>query len=99
MKSNNKTTADAATQDWQGYTLEQLRFRRAMAAIKSQMGRERIAAQFAQSKQQLNDNGLRSAIFSKSALSGLKTVDYVLLGYKVSKLGYKVWKKFKGRRS
>lgn len=95
--AGNPSAANAA-EEWGGYTLDELRMKRAMAAIKTEIGKERISSRLSQAKSQVEEGGIRSMIFSGNVLSGLKTVDYVILGYKTSKLAWRLWNKLSGRR-
>ena len=99
---NNNKTGSASSSDksdqWEGYTIDELRVKRAMAAVKSEIGKERIMSKLTDAKTQVDNDGLRSMIFGGKMLSGLKTVDYVILGYKTSKLAWRLWHKFSGPR-
>ena len=98
-KTNAGDTSAANTAvEWGGYTLDELRMKRAMAAIKTEIGKERISSSLSQAKSQVEEGGIRSMIVSGNVLSGLKTVDYVILGYKTSKLVWRLWNKLSGRR-
>ncbi len=98
--TNNNSKPVANGKDgaqWKGYTLEQLRFQRALAAIKSEVAKERITAKLSQAKAQASSGNVRSLLFGSDVIGRLKTVDYLLIGYKVSKLSYKLWHKFSHR--
>ena len=100
MRKTNAGDASAVNTavEWGGYTLDELRMKRAMAAIKTEIGKERISSSLSQAKSQVEEGGIRSMIFSGNVLSGLKTVDYVILGYKTSKLVWRLWNKLSGRQ-
>lgn len=97
--NNSKPVAGAKDGDaqWKGYTLEQLRFQRALAAIKSEVAKERITVKLGQAKAQASSGNVRSLLFGSEVIGRLKTIDYLLIGYKVSKLSYKLWHKFSHR--
>ncbi len=99
MTNNNSKPAASGKDEtqWKGYTLEQLRFQRALAAIKSEVAKERIAAKLSQAKEQASSGNVRSLLFGHEVIGRLKAVDYLLIGYKVSKLSYKLWHKFSHR--
>lgn len=80
---------------WKGYSLEELRYRRALAAIKCEIGNEKVRSSVAELKMGVRNNGLRSFFFGKDLLGSLKLVDYLIIGFKLSKLVSKVWKKSK----
>ena len=96
--NNSKPVANGNdTAQWKGYTLEQLRFQRALAAIKSEVAKERITVKLAQAKTQASSGNVRSLLFGSEVIGRLKAVDYLLIGYKASKLSYKLWHKFSRR--
>ncbi len=96
--NNSKPAASGNTESqWRGYTLEQLRYQRALAAIKSEVAKERISAKLSLAKEQASSGNVRSLLFGSEVIGRLKAVDYLLIGYKVSKLSYKLWHKFSHR--
>lgn len=95
--NNSKPAAGAGDTQWKGYTLDQLRFQRALAAIKSEVAKERITAKLSQAKAQASSGNVRSLLFGSEVIGRLKTIDYLLIGYKVSKLSYKLWHRFSRR--
>ncbi len=95
--TNNPSLTDAA-EVWEGYTLDELRMKRALAAVKAEVGKGRISSRLSQARTQVEEGGIRSIIFSGNVLSGLKAVDYVILGYKTSKIAWRLWNKLSGRR-
>ena len=75
---------DAAA-DWQGMTLEQLRRARARAIVRREVGRATMQYSIDDMKTNVANNGLRSLMFSPGTVSSLKTADYVLLGFKLTR--------------
>lgn len=90
--STNKLNAaaglspQAAPQQWEGLTLEQLRFRRGMALVRREVGRERMNALISDVKTDVNTNGLRSFMFAPGVVKALRWTDYVMLGFNIVKL-------------
>ncbi len=85
----------AATPGWDGLTLEQLRFRRAMALVRREVGRERVSGMLDNVKSNVQQNGVRSLLFTPNTVKGLKWVDYALLGFKSFRLLSKLFGKKK----
>lgn len=78
-----ETAMGSAGAEWKGYTLEELKMRRAVALVKREMGRAQFAAKSGQLKTTVQDNGIRGLLFSKDTVTKLKTADYVLLGWRL----------------
>ncbi len=76
----------AADPVWDGLTLEQLRFRRAMALVRREVGRERMNGLLSNVKSGVRRDGVRSLMFSSNTVKGLRWVDYALLGFKSFRL-------------
>lgn len=74
-----------ASDDWQGMTLEQLRRARARALVRREVGRATMQYSIDGMKTNVANNGLRSLLFTPSTVSSLKTADYVLLGFKLTR--------------
>ena len=77
--------------EWKGYTLEQLRMKRAMALVRREVGRERLDMAFGNMKTRVNDNGIRGLLFDNKTIGHLKTADYMLLGWNLSQTLVKLW--------
>ena len=81
-------TNQVAEPEWDGYTLEQLRFQRALALIKLENEKAKLTQkannQLAQFKSQTTAKGLTGNIF-KLVSGRLKWVDYALIAFNVAK--------------
>ena len=71
--------------EWQGMTLEQLRRARAKALIRREVGRATMQYSFDNVKDNVSSNGIRALMFSPDTVSHLKTADYVLLGFRLTR--------------
>ncbi len=71
--------------EWQGMTLEQLRRARAKALVRREVGRATIQYNLDNVKDNVENNGIRALMFSPNTVSHLKTADYVLLGFKLTR--------------
>ena len=73
----------ASSESWKGLTLDELKFRRAKALVKREVGKERINNVLDNMRTRVADNGVRGLLFSNNAIAGLKTADYVFLGWRL----------------
>lgn len=87
----NQVKAKAEDREWKGYTLDELRYRRAMALVRREVGRSQLDAAFSEMKTRVSDNGIRGFMANNSLLKKMKLTDYVLLGFKLSSAVYKLW--------
>ena len=71
--------------EWQGMTLEQLRRARAKALVRREVGRATMQYSIDNVKDNVSNNGIRALMFSPGTVSQLKTADYVLLGFKLTR--------------
>ena len=71
--------------EWQGMTLEQLRRARARALVRREVGHTTMQYSIDDMKSSVANNGVRALMFRPGTVSSLKTVDYVLLGFKLSR--------------
>ena len=76
-------------------TLEELRYRRALALVRRELGRSQLNASVNNMKTRVSDNGIRGFMGDNSFLKKMKTADYLLLGFKLSNALYKLWRKKK----
>lgn len=90
---NSGASGGTSQPEWRGYTLEELRYQRALAAIRCEIGSEKLKSSVANIQNGVKNNGLRSLFFSSNVLSGLKFADYLILGFKLSRLVSKLWKR------
>ena len=85
----------AEKSQWKGLTIDELRMRRAVALVRREMGKERMAMTYEGLKGHIADNGVRGLLFNDKTIVGLKTSDYVLLGWKIARVVMKMWRKKK----
>ena len=71
--------------EWQGMTLEQLRRARAKALVRREVGRATMQYSLDNVKDNVSNNGVRALMFSPSTVSHLKTADYVMLGFRLTR--------------
>ena len=71
--------------EWQGMTLEQLRRARAKALVRREVGRATMQYSLDNVKDNVSSNGIRALMFSPDTVSHLKTADYVLLGFRLTR--------------
>ena len=71
--------------EWQGMTLEQLRRARAKALVRREVGRATMQFSLDNVKENVSNNGVRALMFSPGTVNSLKTADYVLLGFKLTR--------------
>ncbi len=86
---NTNTTNSAAitneSGEWQGMTLEQLRRARAKALVRREVGRATMQYSLDNVKDNVSNNGIRALMFSADTVNHLKTADYVLLGFRLTR--------------
>lgn len=97
-----KTSAKHVEADFNGYTMEELRYQLAMVAIKKEYLKERALQSTTDIKKQLNSHmplrGLGSkGIFGK-VMKGLDLADYIMLGFQGFKIVRKIGSIFRKRR-
>ncbi len=84
------------TNQWKGYTLEELRMKRAKALIMTEVSKSQLLSAYEMAKSKTSSHGVRAHCYSTTTCwRGWKTTDYLILGAKTTMLGYKLWKKFK----
>lgn len=81
--------------DWKGYTLEELKMKRAKALVLSEVSKAQLLAAYEVAKDKTNSHGLRAWLFGGEVLKGLKFTDYLMFSAKAAMLGFKLWKKVK----
>ena len=85
---NTNTNSAAITNEsgeWQGMTLEQLRRARAKALVRREVGRATMQYSLDNVKDNVSNNGIRALMFSADTVNHLKTADYVLLGFRLTR--------------
>lgn len=83
------------TNDWNGYTLEELKLKRAKALVLSEVSKAQLLASYQVAKGKTNSHGLRAWLFGGDVLRGLKVTDYLMLSAKAAVFGYRLWRKVK----
>ena len=71
--------------EWKGMTIEQLRRARAKALVRREVGRATMQYSLDNVKDNVQSNGVRALMFSPGTVSSLKTADYVLLGFRLTR--------------
>lgn len=74
-----------APDTWKGMTLEELRMARGKALVRREVGRATMQYNIEGLKDNVSNNGVRALMFSPGTVSSLKTLDYLLLGYKLTR--------------
>ena len=74
-----------APDSWRGMTLDELRRARGKALVRREVGRATMQYDIDGVKNNLASNGVRALMFSPGTVSHLKTADYVLLGFKLTR--------------
>lgn len=107
MPVNVPETITEETPKFKGYSIEDLRYRRALVALQKQFAKEKIfndvnkiqrhspfSKDFAAGETKISKMG---AIAGK-LLNGFNYLDYAMLGFTVFNSGRKIFKIFRGRR-
>ena len=81
----NDTFLPDESGEWKGMTLEQLRRARAKALVRREVGRATMQYSLDNVKDNVSNNGVRALMFSSDTVSHLKTADYVLLGFRLTR--------------
>ena len=74
-----------APDNWNGMTIEEIQRARAKALVRREVGRATMQYSFENVKENVSSNGVRALMFSPGTVSSLKTADYVLLGFRLTK--------------
>lgn len=74
-----------APDTWRGMTLEELRRARGKALVRREVGRASMQYSIDGLKSNVESNGVRALMFNSTALGHLKTLDYVLIGFRVAR--------------
>ena len=74
-----------APDNWRGMTLDELRRARGKALVRREVGRATVQFDIDNMKSNVAANGVRALMFSPGTVSQLKTADYVLLGFKLTR--------------
>ena len=106
VKNEKKANEIAAPEkEFKGYTIEEIRFRRALVAMEAEFCKTKICKSWTnvQHVNPLNPDNKTSISGKAGALalkmvSGLNYIDYILLGMSVFKGAKKVYSLFRGRK-
>ena len=71
--------------DWKGMTLEDLKRARGKALVRREVGRAAMQYNIDGLKTNVANNGVRALMFSPDTVSHIKTADYVLLGFRLTR--------------
>lgn len=106
-----KQTEEAASnivepeKKFKGYTIEEIRFRRALVAMEADFCKTKILKSFGhiQNYNPLNPgnkNGVagKAGALALKMVSGLNYLDYILIGASLFKGGKKIWSFFRGKK-
>ena len=97
---NKLPGGDAAGGVWRGYTIDELKYRRAVALVKLEMQKGRLAESFNATTGALAET--RSKILGggggKRFAGKLKYINYLIIGYKSVRTAIGLWRSFKGKK-
>ena len=89
MNTGNTQPLPVAVPDganvWKGMTLEDLKRARGKALVRREVGRAAMQYNIDGLKTNVANNGVRALMFSPDTVSHLKTADYVLLGFRLTR--------------
>lgn len=74
-----------APETWRGMTLDELRCARGKALVRREVGRATMQYNIEGLKSNVATNGVRALMFRPGTVSHLKTADYALLGFKLTR--------------
>lgn len=83
---------------WNGYTIDDLRYRRAVNQVKLEMTRRQLAAKVADATSLRPLGQLRGGRLLSRLLSGLSALDYGILAYQGAKQAIRIYRLFHHRR-
>lgn len=82
--------------EWQGYTLEEMRYQRAASLARCVIARQAISERF-NSEVGLKPTKAQNAVYSflGTVTGNIKFIEYVVLGFKIYKSLFGIWKRFR----
>ncbi|MBR1882301.1 MAG: hypothetical protein IJ808_04695 [Muribaculaceae bacterium] len=86
-------TPEQKQHEWQGLTIDELRMMRAQALLRREVGKVQMMQTIEGMRTRVNDNGVRGLLFNDRTIGRLKTADYMFLGWRISRLMLKMWRK------
>ena len=102
--SETNITPDVKEEEFKGYSIDELRYQRAMIALKKEFCKVKILQEFDQIKEHSVFGGSRNGKLTKTGavvtklLSGLNYLDYAMVGMSLFNSGKKVFSLFRGGR-
>jgi len=82
---NENAHESAPARQWRGMTLSELQRARAKALVRREVERANMMNSIDGVRTNVASNGVRGLMFNASEVSHLKTADYLLLGFKLSR--------------
>ena len=76
---------------WKGYTIDELRRRRAKALIKRELARVKFTHEVGTMRERASQQGMRGLLFKNNVVAGLNKTDYLFLSYKAIRALLKWW--------
>lgn len=95
--ANRSTSSRPAAPQWRGYTLEELRYRRAVSELKLEIVRERLDSRLGHLT---NFRALGSEVvnsMTSSLLSRFSVVNIGMTAFRVARTGFKLYRFFRRR--
>lgn len=88
----NKEIIDNNDEQWGGYTLAELKYKRALFLVRTKIQKD-VMLQSMQNfvQEDVTPQGVGGSIV-KSLIGRLTVVDYLLIGYKIMRKGAKLWR-------
>ena len=84
------------SQDWKGYTLEEIRYARAYTAARMELNRERLMARASDMHKNGLSQGVSKGLLGKM-LGAFSYIDIALLAWRAGRKIFKVTRAIKGR--
>lgn len=69
---------------WNGFDIDTLRMMRAKALLRREVGRVQMMSSFDGVRTRVNEKGMRGLLFDNLTIGRLKTVDYLLIGWRLA---------------
>ena len=86
-------TPEQKQHEWQGLTIDELRMMRAQALLRREVGKVQMMQTIEGMRTRVNDNVVSGLLFNDRTIGRLKTADYMFLGWRISRLMLKMWRK------
>ncbi len=97
LNSGSEKTVTSQELEWNGYTVDELKYHRAIALVKLELQKEVLgnAMKVMNTSVMTTNNKYISSIFNGKFSGKLRYVNYLVAGYKVSKMFMYLWKSFR----